>query len=293
MTRLLISLQTFLPHHLLSFCMFILTRVRLQAFKNLFIKNFIRIYKVDMQLAKVEEPTAYEHFNSFFTRELKPEARPIIGGENQIACPVDGTVSQQGRITEGRLFQAKGRDYSLANLLGGNNEMAMLFKHGSFATLYLSPRDYHRIHMPVSGKLRETVYVPGRLFSVSDVSTRHIPNLFARNERLITIYNTEFGPMAMILVGALFVSGIETVWSGQARPRRLSLQGNKIKHTDFSRPDSESITLDKGAEMGRFNMGSTVIMLFANNQITLTDEIIAGASIKLGQHLASIPLASN
>jgi len=288
MTRLFISLQIFLPHRLLSFFMFLLTRVRLRPFKNLFITNFIKIYNVDMQLAKTEEPTAYEHFNSFFTRELKVEARPIISGNNYFACPVDGTVSQQGRITEGRLYQAKGRDYSLTNLLGSSNELAMRFKHGSFATLYLSPRDYHRIHMPVRGKLRETLYVPGRLFSVSDVSARHIPNLFARNERLITIYDTEFGSMAMILVGALFVSGIETVWSGQARPSLISRQRNKIKHTNFSQTDSEAPTLEKGEEMGRFNMGSTVIMLFANNQITLTDEIIAGASIKMGQHLASI-----
>jgi len=259
-----------------------LTRRRLPVFKNLFIRLFIRLYDVDMSQAVQTEATAYPHFNGFFTRELRPGARPIISEANTLACPVDGTVSQAGPIRDGQLFQAKGFDYSLTDLLGGASDMAGLFNNGSFATLYLSPRDYHRIHMPIGGQLQETIYVPGRLFSVNRRTTHHLPNLFARNERLVTLFDTDAGPMALVLVGALFVSGIETVWGGMITRPHASPQ-----HQHFGDNNATAITLERGQEMGRFNMGSTVIALF-DQRITMADSLKPDTPVQMGQLLAHL-----
>ena len=269
------------PHHALTRLMYALTRARYARWKNWQIRWFIKRYQVDMSIAL--EPDAFSHpdFNTFFTRALKPGARPVVNGSHDIACPVDGAVSQAGVIHDGRIFQAKGQDYSLETLLGGSAERAAAFMGGTYATLYLSPRDYHRIHMPLTGRLVETVYIPGRLFSVNPRTTRCVPGLFARNERLVAIFDTAAGPMALILVGAMFVAGIETVWTGPIHQHTR----NTLKAWDNR---AQNITLQHGAEMGRFNMGSTVIVLFGarNGGVDLAAAIQPAAPVEMGQLLA-------
>ena len=273
--------QYLLPHHALSKVMYKLTRSRNKIFKNWLIKYVVRNYQVDMSTAVDEDPTSYAYFNKFFTRALKPDARPICANSKQIACPVDGTVSQAGKIENGRIFQAKGRDYTLQELLGGSEKWTHAFDQGEFATIYLSPRDYHRIHCPLDGKLKEMIHVPGRLFSVSPATTRVVPRLFARNERVISIFDTESGPMAVILVGAIFVSSMDTVWAGTITPPG----GTKIRHWNY---DDKPFSLKKGDELGRFNMGSTVIVLFAKDRINWVSETSPSNSVQMGQVLASI-----
>lgn len=283
--RLQAWLQYPLPHHWLSRVIYHVMRIRQPAIKNWLIRTIVRRYQVDMSLAQEPNPERYPDFNTFFTRPLRAEVRPIAAAANAIACPVDGTVSEAGDITHGRVFQAKGQDYSLLTLLGGQQHLADLFDSGSFATIYLSPRDYHRIHMPLAGTLRETVYVPGRLFSVNPATTRTVPGLFARNERLVTIFDTDFdsgaGPMAIIPVGAIFVAGIETVWSGNYGDKML----RDFEHRRF---DDQAPTLAKGAEMGRFNMGSTVILLFGPGKAQWNPDLKAGKSTRMGEAIARI-----
>ena len=280
-----ILLQYILPHHFLTWCVRGITRIRFAPFKNMAIKLFIRAFKVDMSIAQEENPCAYPDFNSFFTRSLKTDARPVTNNPGDIACPVDGAISQLGEITDdGRIFQAKGHDYSLEELLGGSKEMAALFKNGSFATIYLSPRDYHRIHMPLQGKLQEMIYIPGRLFSVSKFASEQVPRLFARNERLVSLFETEAGPMAMIMVGALNVAGIETVWAGNI-PDKVNWEIKKWNYRDQA--TEKAVELSHGEEMGRFNMGSTVILLYSNNRINWNDSISAECPVKMGQPLAT------
>ncbi len=281
-----ILLQYILPHHLLTWCVRGITRIRFAPFKNSAIKLFIRAFKVDMSIAQEETPSAYPDFNSFFTRPLKDGARPIASAPGEIACPVDGEISQLGKISDsGRIFQAKGHDYSLEELLGGSKELATLFQNGSFATIYLSPRDYHRIHMPLKGKLQEMTYIPGRLFSVSKFASEHVPRLFARNERLVNLFETEAGPMALIMVGALNVAGMETVWAGNI-PESVNWEIKKWCYSDNSA--EKEIELAHGEEMGRFNMGSTVILLYAENRIQWSNELSAECPVRMGQLLATI-----
>lgn len=281
MRYLLTYAQWLLPHHGLSRGMYWLTRRRWPLFKNLFIRLFIRLYGVDMSLAVQPQATAYASFNDFFTRQLHQQARPIVSEAGALACPVDGTVSQAGAIVQEQIFQAKGHAYNLTTLLGGHPALASQFSNGQFATLYLSPRDYHRIHMPLAGRLTDTIYVPGRLFSVNRRTTSTLPGLFARNERLVTVFDTEIGPLALVLVGALFVSGIETVWEGLIkRPYPAP------RHRRYT--DADAIQLDKGQEMGRFNMGSTVIVLIGAKQATLAPDIHADAPVQMGQLLGNI-----
>lgn len=273
--------QYLMPGHLVSRLIHAFTRLRRPGIKNRFTDWFIRHFKVNMEEALETDSHAYEHFNAFFTRELKPGARPIVEGENALACPVDGAVSQAQAIEDGRIFQAKGHDYSLEQLLGGSSERSAPFQGGSFATIYLSPRDYHRIHMPVTGTLRAMVHVPGRLFSVNPATTRVIPGLFARNERVVSIFDTEAGPMAMVKVGAVNVGSIETVWAGQVTPPA----GRVVRTWHYE--GEEALTLQKGEEMGRFNMGSTVILLFGPEAVEWADAIKPEAPVKLGQLLAT------
>ena len=230
-----------------------------------------------MHEAVEEDMFAYESLNAFFTRALKPACRPFDTDENNWLCPVDGSVSQAQAIKNGRIFQAKGHDYSLLELLGGDTELEDTFNNGHFATLYLSPRDYHRIHMPATGKLKHMRYIPGRLFSVAAFTVNHIPRLFARNERCVCYFETAQGPMALILVGAINVSSMETVWHGA-----ITSKDKKIKYFDYINKD---IVLNRGEEMGRFNLGSTVIVL-ATNKMVIDKSIISEAEIKLGQCLA-------
>ena len=281
---LFVILQYLLPHHLLSRLMHGLTRVENRSVKDLLIRQVIKWYKVDMAEALESDPSHYRSFNDFFTRALLPEARPVTQLANEIACPADGKLSQAGGIESGYLFQAKGHDYSLFELLGGDQEMTNLFEEGDFATIYLSPKDYHRLHMPLAGKLKKMVHVPGRLFSVNETTCRQVPRLFARNERVICLFETQAGPMAMILVGAIFVSSIETVWAGTVTPSRM-----RVSSWDYA-PIREpaAIELNKGEEMGRFNMGSTVILLFGKDTVEWFEDFTPGSVVKMGSGIGNL-----
>ncbi len=275
--KLLATLFYVLPHHAISWLMFKAARIRWTPLKNFIIRSYTDLNPVKMHEAIEEDMFAYESLNAFFTRALKPECRPFDEDTNNWLCPVDGSVSQAQAITDGRIFQAKGQDYSLLELVGGDKELEKIFNDGQFATLYLSPRDYHRIHMPTTGRLKHMQYIPGRLFSVATFVVNHIPRLFARNERCVCYFETDQGPMAMVLVGAINVSAMETVWHGL-----ITSEAKKIKRFDYS---DEDIVLDRGEEMGRFNLGSTVIVL-ATDRMKISDDMVAGAEIKLGQCLA-------
>lgn len=244
-----------LPQHAISRLVYRLTRME-SKWTQPAIRQFIKAFKVEMSEAEQPDPSAYKTFNAFFTRSLKAALRPVDQGARVLASPVDGRISQVDSIREGRIFQAKGLDYSVLELLGGNPARAQPFLKGQFTTIYLSPRDYHRIHMPLAGKLLEQVYVPGRLFSVAGHTVRTIPRLFARNERVVAIFETEFGKMALVLVGAINVAAIETVWAGLITPPNQ--KAIRVDHYP-------ELVLAKGEEMGRFNMGSTVIVLLENN----------------------------
>jgi phosphatidylserine decarboxylase len=282
--RLFVALQAPLPHHLLSRLVFRLTRLRARPLVRLGIGMFRRIYRIDLAEAAEPDPRAYPTFNAFFTRALAPGARPVAGGDGAVACPVDGRVSETGTAAGDTLLQAKGKPYRLDELLGGSAERAAPFAGGGFATLYLAPRDYHRIHMPLGGRLRETVYVPGRLWAVNPATARTLPRLFNRNERVVAIFDTAAGRMAMVLVGALFVAGIETVWSGLLTPphrRRIEVRGHRG-------PGDPEVELARGEEMGRFNMGSTVIVLFEPGRVRWDPAIVPGATVRMGQRLATV-----
>ncbi len=271
--------QYLMPGHLVSRGIHNFTRIRTPGIKNPFTRWFIKQFKINLDEALNADPSAYEHFNAFFTRELKPGVRPIVKGDDTVACPVDGAVSQAEPIRNGRVFQAKGHDYSLETLLGGSAERAAPFQEGIFTTIYLSPSDYHRIHMPVTGTLKEMVHVPGRLFSVNPATTRVIPGLFARNERVVSIFDTAFGPMAMVKVGAVNVGSVETVWAGEVTPPA----GRVVRSWHYE--GDEAITLQKGEEMGRFNMGSTVILVFGPNAVEWAEGTKADNKVRLGQLL--------
>lgn len=275
--KLLASLFYILPHHAISWVMFKTARIRWKPLKNFIIRTYTDLNPVKMHEAIEEDMFAYDSLNAFFTRALKAECRPFDDNEKNWLCPVDGSVSQAQAIKDGRIFQAKGHDYSLLELVGGDKKLQEIFSNGQFATLYLSPRDYHRIHMPTTGRLQQMLYIPGRLFSVAPFTVDHIPRLFARNERCVCYFETEQGPMAMILVGAINVSAIETVWHGL-----ITGEAKKIRNFDYT---DKSIELQRGEEMGRFNLGSTVIVL-ATDQMKIDEKIIADSEIKLGQCLA-------
>lgn len=277
-----IILQYLLPQHLLSRLVGKLAETDIPWLKDLLIGRFIKQYRVNMDEAKDPDPRHYANFNAFFTRALKSDARPICEDADAIACPADGAISQIGKITGGRIFQAKGQDYSLLALLGGDREAAALFENGSFATVYLSPRDYHRVHMPLSGTLRSMSYIPGALFSVNTTTAENVQGLFARNERAVCLFDTEAGPMALILVGAMIVAGIETVWDGQIAPPPKG-----IKTTDYSQGARE-IHLQKGEEMGRFKLGSTAIVLFAKDRADWHERFQATTPTRLGEILGHI-----
>jgi phosphatidylserine decarboxylase len=278
MKSLLARLVSLLPGHIISGLTYRLTRVRVTWFKNSLIKLFIHHFRVDMGPAAEPEPTAYKDFNSFFTRALRDGARPLATEPGAVLCPVDGEISQIGKIEGEQIFQAKKHDFSLTALLGGSAALANHFIDGNFCTLYLSPRDYHRIHMPVTGNLREMTYVPGKLFSVNHLTVAMVTGLFARNERVINIFDTELGPMAMILVGAINVGSIETSWHGCITPP----YGNEIMTWRY---DKQTVELMAGDEMGRFNMGSTVILLYAKDAMDWETDKTANEIVKMGQLL--------
>lgn len=276
--------QYLLPQQLVTRVAYRLARVRWSWFKNRFIRFFIAAFQVDMSEAAEPDPRAYPDFNHFFTRALRPDVRPLAAGEQVLCCPVDGAVSQAGVIQRDSVLQAKGSLFSLVALLGGDEERARPFQDGGFATLYLSPRDYHRVHMPVQGRLMEMVHIPGSLFSVSPLTTRMVPRLFARNERVAAIFDTPAGPMAVVLVGAINVASIETIWAGVITPPL----GERIRRWVYPAPGADEIVLEKGAELGRFNMGSTVMLLFARDAVRWDPAIHAGAGVRMGQKLGEM-----
>ena len=269
-----------LPHHAVSRVVYMITRLRGPQVKPM-IRWFIGKYGVDMSDAEEPEIGYYQTFNEFFTRELKTGIRPIAPGENMLACPCDGKISQAGQIRSGAIFQAKGRAYTVLELLGGDKRMAADFVDGRFATIYLAPHDYHRVHMPQDANLVRMLHVPGRLFSVADWTVQEIPRLFARNERLACYFETAAGPMVMVLVGAINVSAIETIWSGLVVPPRA----RSVNEFDYSHTRKE---VKKGDEMGRFNMGSTVILLTPGN-VQWLPHIEAGLKVKMGQLIGHFP----
>lgn len=272
-SRAFAGLQYLLPKRALSALVRAATRVRVGWFKNALIGAFLKFYRVDLAAAAEPAPRAYASFNDFFTRALRPGARPIAAAAEAVASPVDGRVSECGTIDGERLIQAKGRDYTLRELLAGR-PWARRFEGGSFATIYLAPHDYHRIHMPLDGRLVETVFVPGRLFSVNGATARHVPRLFARNERVLTLFDTAAGSFALIMVGALNVASMATVWNGEIAPPGRS--------APTCLPDVD-IALGKGEELGRFNMGSTVILLFEAARVEFSPTLAAGTRVRVGQ----------
>ncbi|WP_198672725.1 archaetidylserine decarboxylase [Photorhabdus sp. CRCIA-P01] len=250
---------------------------------QLAIKTFARIYKVDMNEAKPSEFSAYSTFNEFFIRPLKDDIRPVVSNEHQLALPADGTISQLGNIRTYQILQAKGHHYTLEALLAGNHQLAEIFRDGQFVTTYLSPKDYHRVHMPCDGLLKEMIYVPGDLFSVNPLTAANVPNLFARNERVLCLFETQFGPMIQILVGATIVGSIEMAWCGTVTPPR---EGIIKRWTYPEAATTGAISFKKGEEMGRFKLGSTVINLFAPNQIQLAGHLSSGSTTRMGELLA-------
>ncbi|NGY06198.1 archaetidylserine decarboxylase [Solimonas terrae] len=276
--RIFVLLQLCLPTRWLSMLVFKLTQIRHVGFKNRLIRLFLSGYTIDLQEAECERIEDYNSFNHFFTRALKPGARVAPDDPRAFVSPVDGTLSQFGRITEDRLIQAKGHSYSLYDLLP-EDAQAGDFLGGEFCTIYLAPYNYHRIHMPIDGRLAHWTYVPGRLFSVNAATARALPNLFTRNERLNARFDTPAGAFALSMVGALFVGSLETVWSGRVSPPHLRRPGGG-QYTPMS-----PVVLARSAEMGRFNMGSTVILLTQPGAVSWSDALQAGQALRLGESL--------
>jgi phosphatidylserine decarboxylase len=273
-----VFLQYILPHRALSRVVYRATRWTWRPWKDFLIGQIVRRYQVDMSEAAQSDPRAYPHFNAFFTRELRAGARRADDDPTSLLCPADGRISQAGAIVDGRIFQAKGQDYTAAELLG-DEVAAGPYRNGRFATIYLSPRDYHRVHMPLTGTLRETVHVPGRIFSVAPFAVEAIPRLFARNERLVCHFDGEHGPFAVVMVGAILVSSVATVWDGLVIPPYAS----SIRRKSFA---GQGITLERFAEMARFNMGSTVIVLLPAGTSSL-DDLQPLQVVRLGQRLGT------
>jgi phosphatidylserine decarboxylase len=269
--------QYIAPQRALGWLARVLAGSRKPWLKNYLIGYFVKRHPVNMHDAIIENPYDYPCFNSFFTRRLKPEFRPIVQGPNEIACPVDGSISQIGKIEKDTLLQAKGFNYNLKALLGGSAKLSKLFEDGNFATFYLAPKDYHRVHMPIDGKLRESIFIPGKLFSVSQETANAIPNLFTRNERLVCIFDTAVGPMAVILVGAMIVGSINTVWYAKTDTPNINVESF-----------GGSIELDRGKELGLFKLGSTVIVLFGKDKVTWSSNLKENALVLMGQNVGTI-----
>ena len=273
-----VALQRLVPQHGLSRLGSRLAEAKTPWLKNLLIKQFIRTYDVNMDEAISDSLDDYEHFNAFFTRALREDIRPIDQNKTAIVSPADGTVSQLGPIKAGNIFQAKSKSFSTPSLLGAHDEDSQRFLDGNFITIYLSPKDYHRVHMPVAGELVYSRYIPGKLFSVNDTTTQYVDGLFAKNERLVCMFDTTIGRCAVILVGAMMVAGIESVWHGHYQPGTVA--------TDHFKPGE--IILQKGEEMGRFKFGSTAIMLFEPGKTSWSEHYKPGTKTQLGELLADL-----
>lgn len=275
---LFIGLQRILPAHLLSRFAGFLTNSKNLKLKNWLIKKVIKRFNIDMSVALEENPLAYETFNDFFTRALKPEARPFPEDESVFVSPCDGAISQIGKVDYGKVFQAKGHTYDLLELLGGETDHVQRFKNGRFATIYLSPRDYHRVHVPQDGQLTGMTYVPGKLFSVNQVTAENIPNLFARNERVVFFFDSPQGEFIVVMVGAMLVASIETPFAGIIMPGPF----DDMHHTDYSK---KPITFKRGDELGRFRFGSTAIVIRPTGSTDWLGQWTAGSTVKLGEAL--------
>ena len=275
-----ILLQYILPHRFLSRIVFHATRWTWKPWKNFLIRQITQRFKVDLAEAAEPDVEAYAHFNAFFTRALKPGARPVSTNPADLLCPADGHISQSGTIREGRIFQAKGQEFTAAELLG-DDAAALPYANGEFITVYLSPRDYHRVHMPLAGTLISTTHVPGRIFSVAPKAVESIPRLFARNERLVCHFEGEHGPFVLVLVGALLVSSVSTVWGDLEIPPYAS----SVRRRDYR---GQRIHLARGAEMGRFNMGSTVIVLLPAAGPMLDSSLLAEQAVRVGQTIGNL-----
>lgn len=278
--RIAVALQYLLPKQALTVLAGKFAGWRGGALTTRVIGWFVRRYKVDMSEAANPDIAAYDSFNAFFTRPLRTDARPLA--DSAFLCPVDGAISQFGAIDGEQIFQAKGHHYSTRALLGGDAALAARFAGGSFATLYLSPRDYHRIHMPCSGRLSRMIHVPGALFSVNPATARGVPGLFARNERVVCIFESENGPFALVLVGATIVGSMATVWHGVVNPPR----SGTLREWHY---DEAEVVLEKGVEMGRFLLGSTVVMLFPCDTIAFNPAWQPGAPIRMGEAMGGRP----
>ncbi|MGO2131084.1 MAG: archaetidylserine decarboxylase [Pseudoalteromonas prydzensis] len=279
-----IAMQYAMPKHFVSRMVGKLAAAKAGALTTTLIKLFIKQYKIDMSEAQYSDPAHYKTFNEFFTRPLKDGVRPLTTESDIIAHPVDGAISQLGPIVEGQLIQAKGHNYSLQALLGGSEQDTAPFLGGDFATIYLAPKDYHRIHMPIDGTLSKMIYVPGDLFSVNPLTAQNVPNLFARNERVVAIFDTEIGPLAMVLVGATIVASIETIWAGTVTPPA----GKDVFSWNYPTSGDNAITLKKGEEMGRFKLGSTVILAWGADKADILDDQKPGTVTRMGTPFAKI-----
>lgn len=280
MEKLKTAYQYIIPQHGLTRFVGKLASSKNKFLKRAFINYFLKNFDIKMYEALIEDPEEFETFNAFFTRELKPGIRPLPADVEAIVSPVDGKVSQLGDIINGDIFQAKGHSFTLSELVGNETEFTTPYEDGKFATIYLAPKDYHRIHMPVDGELKAMTYIPGRLFSVNPATARTIPRLFARNERVVAHFDTEAGPLAMVLVGATIVGSIATVFSGVVTPPR----GPAVKTWHYTKGQH---SFQKGQEMGRFLLGSTVVMLFGKEKINWNDECDADKTLQMGESIAS------
>lgn len=275
------KLQYAIPQTALSRAAGWLAETELTPLKNAMINGFIQQYQVDMTEAERATAEQYTCFNDFFTRALKDNARPLDPNPSALLCPADGAISELGAITDGQIFQAKNHRYSTLELLGGDASMAKPFAQGHFATVYLSPRDYHRIHMPMAGELQQMIHVPGDLFSVNQATANQVPRLFARNERVVCLFATDYGQLAMVLVGAMIVASIETVWAGLVTPEK-----GQIKRWNYA--DSQPLSFRRGEEIGRFKLGSTVVMLLPDGAAEFEPSLAAKSPVRMGQSLGQL-----
>lgn len=282
--RVKIAIQYAMPKHALSRLVGKLAAAKMGWLTTKLINIFIKAYNINMSEAKFKNASDFATFNDFFTRELEEGARTINQDANALCYPVDGAISQQGDIVDGKLIQAKGFNYSLTSLLGGDARTAAPFQKGKFSCIYLAPKDYHRIHMPMAATLREMIYVPGELFSVNPLTANNVPDLFARNERVVTIFDTKHGALAMVLVGATIVASIETTWAGTITPPA----GKDIFRWQYPATGVDAITFNKGDEMGRFKLGSTVVSAFAPNMVEFAQDAGPETVTRLGEHYANL-----
>jgi phosphatidylserine decarboxylase len=275
-----ITLQELLPQQQLTRLVGKIAASEKPWLKQLFIDRFIKAYGVNMEEALQSDPKAYRSFNEFFTRPLKPGARPLATAADAVLCPADGVISAIGNIDDDSLIQAKRKRYSATALLGGDATRAALFRDGTFATVYLSPKDYHRVHSPLLGTLREMIYVPGKLYSVNQTTADHIDNLFAINERVVCIFDTQHGPMAVVLVGAMIVAAVETVWAGRVAPGFTAVTTQRYEQGE--------VVIAKGGELGRFLLGSTAIMLFGAGMVEWQMDLSNGPGVQMGQQVGRL-----